>query len=295
MDESRADKPYFATRSTAPRAESQREASPAPEQEKLVLDEAQKLAENAYSNTQKDFFSAGAALMVAKTDIKRHCDTLINKVDQIKKSLSRIFLAFYILLAVVLGLYLPYLITQYREILDDQLFPLSAIIAGLSMAIPLGLLTLIFFILRDRQRKKFAKAWDAFVDNANAAMRENEQAVRLYEQYLTFYIPALRWTYEYREHVQYYADHSRVARGKMEHHEDKLRRYVESIGNVLEDLEKEYDLPYLTVQQQADVAALPRALDHAHAFCSTPRNIAFYSIIESGDLSSLYPSDDAAH
>ena len=287
----RGDLPNFATQCSAPEENTQSPTNAAAEtkSEPMYIEEAEKLAENAYGNMQKDFFSAGAALLVAKTDIKSHCDTLINAVNQIRKSLARIHIAFFILLGIIVGCYLPYYFIQHREILDADIFPLSALVAGLSMAVPLVLLTLIFLYLRHKQRKKFAVAWSTFLADASAAMAENKNAVRLYEQYLTFYIPALRWTHEYREHVEYVADHTRIARGKMEHHEEKMRRYMESIGNVLEDLEKDYDLPYLTPEEHNEIiSAKDRPLDYAHAFCSSRQNIAFYSIIEERDLEALY-------
>jgi hypothetical protein len=131
-------------------------------------------------------------------------------------------------------------------------------------------------------------------------MAKNEQAVRLYEQYLTFYIPALRWTHEYCEHVKYFADHTRIARGKMEHHEEKLRVYIESIGNILEDLEGDYDNPFTDYEderREERVVSSGRRPDHKHAFCSSRANVAYYSIIEQDQLARLYrdvPADDSA-
>ena len=98
------------------------------------------------------------------------------------------------------------------------------------------------------------------------------------DKMLATIIPALRWVYEYKLDVDYCVECCNVADAKIEHHRRKLRNRIQSIENILGDLEyRDYDEEEIRYEKKK-VADL---IDYNVPFCSGKKNKAFYSVIES--------------
>ncbi|MBQ8830765.1 MAG: hypothetical protein IJ017_04130 [Oscillospiraceae bacterium] len=236
-------------------------------------------AVNGYSNAQRDYFEFYASRAVSLTDVEEPCNWLINKVDEITESLRRIKIIFFVLLGAVLVLYTPYFVLQWDALFDDLTSVLTTVF---SVLIPLGLLTLVYFILRELQKRKYLKVWKEFKDRSQQILAENDDATQKYDKMLSSCIPQLRWMYEYVTDVEFYRDCCEIARAKLEHHAFKQKAYAGAIGNILEDLQCSSDLRGSTVEVD------PKEIDFGSAFCSGDRNRAFYSIITGEELNTLY-------
>ena len=236
-------------------------------------------AVNGYSNAQRDYFEFYASRAVSLTDVEEPCNWLINKIDDITESLRRIKVIFFVMLAAVLVLFTPYFVLQWDYIFDNMTSVLTAI---LSVVIPLGLLILVYLILREIQKKKYLKVWKTFKTKSQQILADNDDATQKYDKMLSSCIPQLRWMYEYITDVEFYRDCCEIARAKLEHHAFKQKAYAGAIGNILEDLQFSSDL------RGAAVEVDPNEIDFGSAFCIGDKNRAFYSIVNSEELNSLY-------
>ena len=236
-------------------------------------------AVNGYANAQRDYFEFYASRAVSLTDVEEPCNWLINKVDDITESLRRIKIIFFVLLAAVLVLFVPYFVLQWEYLFDDLTSVLTTVF---SVVIPLALLTLIYFVMREIQKKKYLKVWKEFKNRSQQILADNDDATQKYDKMLSSCIPQLRWMYEYITDVEFYRDCCEIARAKLEHHAFKQKAYAGAIGNVLENLQCSSDLRGTTVEVD------PGEIDFGSAFCSGEKNRAFYSIITAEELNTLY-------
>ena len=239
----------------------------------------QDAATNGYATAQRDYFEFYASRSVSLTDVEEPCNWLINKVDEITESLRRIKTVFFVLLAAVAVLYVPYFVLQWDKIFDDFISLLTAIC---SVAGPFVLLAAAYLILRERQKLKYLKVWKAFKTKSQQILAENDDATQKYDKMLSACIPKLRWMYEYVTDVEFYRDCCEIARAKLEHHAFKQKAYAGAIGNVLEDLQHSSDLRGVSVEVD------PKEIDYGSAFCNGEKNCKFYSIITAEELNSLY-------
>ena len=91
-------------------------------------------------------------------------------------------------------------------------------------------------------------------------------------------IPALRWVYEYKLDVDYYAECCDVAPARIAYHEDMLSRRVDAIENILNDLEcgcNEGNGGSNDVNNGND-----KNINYNMPFCVGKENCEFYSVID---------------
>lgn len=260
-----------------------RYAKPGRPEETKKLKTVESISETAYTSSLLDYMEFCAGRSVAVTDIEEQCNWFVTRVHQIKESLRKIQLVAIGLLIAIIVLYIPFVVLQWEAITENAM---TVTVALLSIAIPIVLLYLIFTIASLIQRKKYRKAWKEFKKKSDEILEENAVAAEKYDQLLTVYIPTLRWVYEYKLDVEFYAECCKMARAKIGHHIQKLHDRVVTIGNIIEDLESD-------ISERGQVAEKARSnvndeVDYNVAFCSGKKNRKFYSIIDTHFLESVH-------
>ena len=250
----------------------------APHEETKVLEAVEQASDNAYETMMNQYMEFCAGRSVAISSIEEQCNWFITRVHQIKQSLKKISLVAIGLLMAIIVLYIPFVVIQFEAITENIVTLMTAL--G-SIAVPILLLYVIFAIITAAQRKKYAKAWNEFEEKSNQALAENRVAVQKYDQLLSTVVPALRWVYEYKLDVDYYAECCDIAKAKVEHHEQKLDGRISAIRNILSDLEYQISEDD---EGQHSTTNLAEAIDYNMAFCSGKKNCKFYSIIDRTDL-----------
>ncbi len=242
-------------------------------EETKKLKTVEDISRAAYESTLIDYMEFCAGRSVAVTDIEEQCNWFITRVNQIKESLRKLGLVAIGMLAALILLYVPYVVIQFEAITKNTL---TATTALLSIGIPLALLYLIFGFLSALQRRKYRKAWKEFKAKSDEILEENAVAAEKYDKLLALHIPSLRWVYEYKLDVEFYADCCKMARAKIGHHIQKLHDRIETVENIVEDLEAENvgDVDDGSVGENRDV-------DYNVSFCSGKKNREFYSIMDS--------------
>lgn len=241
------------------------------------------ISETAYTSSLLDYMEFCAGRSVAVTDIEEQCNWFITRVNQIKESLRKIKLVAIGLLVAMIVLYIPFVVLQWEGITESVV---TVTVALLSVAIPIALLYVIFAIASSIQRKKYRKAWKEFKEKSDRVLEENALSAEKYDQLLSVYVPTLRWVYEYKLDVDFYAECCKMARAKIGHHIQKLHDRVVTIGNIIEDLDT-------GATERGQVAEKARSnvndeIDYNVSFCSGKNNKKFYSIIDTHFLESIY-------
>ncbi len=237
------------------------------------------ISETAYTSALTDYMEFCAGRSVAVTDIEEQCNWFISRVYQIKESLRKLKLVAVSLIVAVVLLYLPFVLIQW-DFITGNILTISY--ALWSIAIPLVLLYFIFIVASVAQRKKYRKAWREFKEKSDEILEENATAAEKYDQLLTIYIPSLRYVYEYKLDVEFYADCCKMARAKISHHSQKLRDRVVTVGNIVEDLEAdESGMREVTSRSKRSSGD---EIDYNVSFCSSEGNRKFYSIIDENFL-----------
>lgn len=244
------------------------------EKETKVLEAVESVSGKAYESMVDQYMEFNAGRSVAISDIEEQCNWFVSRVNQIKESLRKIKLVAIWLLVAVILLYTPFAVIQFEAITQNILTIATAL--G-SVAIPIVLLYFIFTIIAVAQKKKYIKAWKEFEEKSNQALEENKIAVQKYDRLLSEVIPALRWVYEYKLDVDYYAECCSVADAKIEHHRRKLRDRVSSIRNILRDLE--FDETRFK-DPKNEKSNTTDSVDYYVSFCSSDKNRSFYSVID---------------
>ena len=259
-----------------------RYAKPGRPEETRKLKTVEDIAETAYTSTLLDYMEFCAGRSVAVTDIEEQCNWFVTRVRQIKESLRKIqFVALGLILAII-ALYIPFAVLQWGEITKNSL---TLTVALASVAIPIALLVLIVLIASAIQRKKYRKAWKEFKEKSDMVLEENAIAAEKYDRLLSVYVPTLRWVYEYKLDVEFYADCCKMARAKIGHHIQKLHDRVVTIGNIIEDLETD-SIERGQVDQKARKNSNDE-IDYNVSFCSGKKNRKFYSIIDTHFLKTV--------
>ncbi len=258
-------------------------AKPGRPEETRKLKTVEDISKTAYQSTLIDYMEFCAGRSVAVTDIEEQCNWFITRVCQIKESLRKIKIVAIGLLFAIIALYIPFVVIQWEAITQNVL---TVTVALLSIAIPLILLYVIFGIASIIQRKKYRKAWKEFKAKSDEIIADNAMAAEKYDQLLSIYIPSLRWVYEYKLDVEFYAECCKMARAKINHHIQKLHDRVVTIGNIVEDLEAD-------ASERGDVASKARGnsndeIDYNVSFCSGKKNLKFYSIIDNHFLDTAH-------
>ncbi len=260
-----------------------RYAKPGRPEETKKLKTVESISETAYTSSLLDYMEFCAGRSVAVTDIEEQCNWFVTRVHQIKESLRKIQLVAIGLLFAIIALYIPFVVLQWEAITENAM---TVTVALLSIDIPIVILYFIFTIASLIQRKKYRKAWKEFKKKSDEILEENAVAAEKYDQLLTVYIPTLRWVYEYKLDVEFYAECCKMARAKIGHHIQKLHDRVVTIGNIIEDLESD-------TSERGQVAEKARSnvsdeVDYNVAFCSGKNNREFYSIIDTHFLESVH-------
>ena len=152
--------------------------------------------------------------------------------------------------------------------------PASITTALIYIGGPVLLLITLFTAAVLVYKRKYRKAWDQLVSKSNEALARNKLSAEMYDKLLCSVIPALRWVYEYKMDVEFYADCCTHAKAKLNHHISKLKDRVKNIGNMIADLECESG----TVEPDAGE---DNSIDYNLAYCTGEKNKAFYTIIDS--------------
>ena len=135
------------------------------------------------------------------------------------------------------------------------------------------------------QRKKYRDTWKEFKEKSDEVLRENALAAEKYDRLLSVFVPTLRWVYEYKLDVEFYAECCKMARAKVGHHMQKLHDRVVAVGNIIEDLEVDPEV-LERFGRGADIKA-GNDLDYNLSFCTGNTNRAFYSIVDNAFLASI--------
>ncbi len=264
-----------------------RYAVPVKEPETDKFTKVKDFSENAYETVLQKYleFCVGRALAV--TDIKELCDAFLTKLYGIAKSLEKAKTVLLGLLAALFLLLIPFPLIQWPAITQNVV---TVAVALGSFLAPFALLLAAFGIAVSAQKKKMRKEWQKFRAQADDVMRDNRTAVEQYDQLLAEYIPALRWTYEYRLDVAFYEDCCKLARAKIAHHMEKTHGRTVAVANLIQDLEYDGALevrseaPARAAAQKTDPA---EAVDYALPFCKGEKNRAFYSVFSVNDVDEM--------
>lgn len=251
--------------------------------EKRSLDTVKQIAGDAYETVLLEYLSFCAGRSVAVTDIEEQCNWFITRVYQIRDSLRKLALVAVGMLVAILLLYVPYVVIQWKAIAESSL---TLTVALCSVAIPVAILYVLYGILSALQKRKFRREWKKFKEKSDLVLEENSIAAEKYDALLCSYIPALRWLYEYKLDVEFYADCCAMARAKLNHHSEKLYQWIAAVQSILEDLE-------IDETQRGNVAARKDAyhndaIDYNLSFCTGKTNRNIYSIVDSQFLDAIH-------
>ena len=245
------------------------------------------ISDRAYSTATLDYMEFCAARNVALTDIEDQCNWFKGRVEQIKESLKKIKYVAIGMFFAILILYIPFFLIQFESIFDNAL---TVSYAMASLAIPMVLLVAAYLLMWRLQTRKIYAAWVEFKQKSDEALENNKEAIDKYDQLLTTYIPALRYIYEYKLDVQFYADCCRLARAKVKHHLSKLEEMIPIIGNIVEDLEIEMNFDD---DEEEIIGESGTDLEYQFSFCASKKNRKFYSIINNQFLEAVYKKKEA--
>ncbi len=251
--------------------------------ESKKIDAVSEISDTAYESVVLDYLEFCAGRSVSVTDIEEQCNQFITQVYQISESLKKLKIVFRGLLALLLVLYLPFVAIQWETITSGLL---NGFIAVSSVVVPALILSLVFAILSRVQRKKYVIAWEVFKEKSDQAKRENCLAAKKYSQLLSSFIPALRWVYEYKLEVEFYADCCKLAKAKINHHIQKLQNRITTMKNIIDDLEIDEKVIAQCgdTKQQND---LLKAIDYHVSYCTDKKNQEFYSLINRNFIESI--------
>ena len=87
---------------------------------------------------------------------------------------------------------------------------------------------------------------------------------------------------EYKLDVDFFADCCAHARSKLNHHLAKLRERVKAINDIIGDLE--YNDPTDSEVRKLQKEDIKENIDFDVSYCSSEKNIAFYTVIEPDSL-----------
>ena len=248
------------------------------EEETGALEFTENVCGKAYDAVRTEYMQFSAARPLSVTDLEAPYERFKENVKRIEKSLRRIGYAAIILLVMTLVLYVPFFIIQFEAIFANVL---TMSVALCSLLVPVLLLYLIFGAVALAEKKRFAKEWAKYRAVWEKAMKGNRRAISQYRQWLFTMVPALRWVYDYRSDVRYYAECCAVADAKIEHHRCKLEERIAALRNIRSDLEE------LAAHEYEDSAKGAKAaggsdggeIEYGRPFCVGEKNRAFYAVV----------------
>lgn len=232
----------------------------------------QTLSENAYATVLQNYMEFCAGRSVAITDIEEQCNWFITKIRSIQAALQRIKMMIAGMLAALIVLYVPYILLQWPVITSSTF---NIVVAAVSVVGPIIVLLFALGVVIAQYKRKYRNAWDTLMEKNNEALSANAEAVETFDRMLCSVIPTLRWVYEYKLDVDFYADCCAYAKAKLNHHIDVLKGRVKSIGGIVADLETE-----VAPDMQTGHSAPDDDIDYNVSFCTGKKNCAFYTVID---------------
>lgn len=259
--------------------------------EERALESVKGRSQKAYDTIFERYMDFCAGRTVTVTDIDEQYDWFIAKVDKITAALKKLKFAAIGLLVAMVVLYIPFLLIQAGDISQSVV---TMAVAAVSVVVPLLLTGVILAFVAAAERKKYGEAWTKFKTKSDEAMAENRRAVQEYNKFLFTVVPELRWVYDYKLDVNFYAECCAAADVKVEHHRCKLAERVRDIENILKDFELDHDiLKDLELNHDngqnmgGNTSGTKNDIDYRVPFCTGKKNIAFYSIITAEELNKL--------
>ena len=223
--------------------------------------------DNAYETSLKRYLEFCAEEKVTLSDLKEESDWFINRMNEITESLKSIKKVGIGTTVGATVLFAPLVVMGGSVIFSN---PLSVVVALASMLLPGALVAAALKPLKRKQLNKRKDVIDKYIERSEKALESNKEAVDQYEDLLSFYIPSVRFSYDYKQDVEFYRECCASAEAKLNHHKAKMRERLETIGNIMEDLE---------VRPDPAVIAGSGAPEYRLPFCVGDKNRAFYSIL----------------
>ncbi len=249
-----------------------------------------KTADRARSRVYEEYMEFCRGRSVALTNIGEQVEWFEKRLNQIKAGIVKTGFAAGILLALVLILYVPFVILQWDGIVKN---PLTVTIALVSIAIPLVLLFFIFIFVRNIKKESVEEEWKKLQEKSNDALDDNVKAVKKFDDLLCVYIPALRYVTYYKNDAEFQRDVSMFALAKLDHHKNTLRERLTIINNIIEDLENEPGNGHSSESSSSrsrEKTGNPDnnpEIDYNVPFCAGEKNMKFYSIVGDGFLGKI--------
>lgn len=234
----------------------------------------------AYDTATVEYLDFVSTRSVSISDIDEQCDWFVTKVEGIRESLKRVSLITVGLSLMLILLYVPFVILQWERIISSLD---SCLVALVSLAAPLAVLYLALLMVVLAQKKKYKEAWEEFKKKNEAAISANEAATRDFYKYLTSVVPALRWVYEYKLDVGFYDECCRMARAKLDYHERKIDGILQSIKNILNDLDEGMSESHSVLDEKY----LSTKVDYNSAISVGENNVKFYTVADYDFLEAL--------
>ncbi len=190
-------------------------------------------ANTAYDSAVDRYLECCEGRALEIVDIEEQHTWFEARIKQIESSMKYLLVAGIGAVFALVLLYMPFLVLQWEAIMGNALTLAAALVA---FGLPFGVLVAVYLALAVRQRQQYRKTWEIFKEKYDEALARNEKARGDYEKLLTTVIPALRWLYEYKIDVEFYAECCKRAWAKTDHHAEKLRQWEERVQNIIEDL-----------------------------------------------------------
>lgn len=242
----------------------------------------EKNAAVSYNTAQNMYFEFCAAKEVAVTNIDAQYEWFVERIRQIEKSLKELKMTSVIGLCTVMATYIPYLLIEWQAItLNFNTF----FTALCSLAMPVVLFGGIFGMVVVWQKHKFKKVWNEFWDKNLQALKNNKAAAKHYDRLLTFYIPMLRYTYEYYQDVRFKKECESIAETKIAHHLEMLKKRIEQTEDIIDKLQLG-DKSHNYIMPLSDYE-----IEYHRAYCSGEKNKELYSVIDSKMLNIVKEED----
>ena len=228
-------------------------------------------AEKSYETVQNKYFEFCAADEIELTNIDEQYHWLAERIGQIERSLKKMKTVAVVSLITLIFTYIPYILIQWEAITLNFAAFFTALC---SLAMPVVLLGGVFGIVVARQKRKFKEVWNEFWKSNLQALEDNKNAAKHYDRLLTFYIPTLRYTYEYYQDVRFKKECESIAETKIAHHLEMLKKRVEQIENIIDKLQLGDHAEHYTMPSLED------EIEYNRAYCSGKKNCMFYSVID---------------
>ena len=235
----------------------------------------EKTAEKSYETVQNKYFEFCAADEIELTNIDEQYHWLKERIEQIERSLKMMKTVAVVSLITLIVTYIPYILIQWEAITLNFAAFFTALC---SLAMPVILLGGVFGIVVAHQKRKFKEVWNEFWQKNLQALEDNKKAAKHYDRLLTFYIPTLRYTYEYYQDVRFKKECESIAETKIAHHLEMLKKRVEQTEDIIDKLQLGNHAEHYTMPSSED------EIEYNRAYCSGKKNRAFYSVIDDGLL-----------